>query len=385
MEQHDLGFFLKSLEVADDEQQKKHQGQKKEVKGALPQEVRELEWYFFHPPSISPSPKLAQRKDRLYTEPMDYIASQEVDELLSDNPELKEELINTIAGAAQPLEPLPTGETFRGKWAAPPRAVLFDIYGTLIISQSGDVGSARSGGKREVFRQALSAVGIAPLRDDQADLIHDTYFAEILESHRQSREEGIDFPEVDIVSVWHRVLEKTVIHQGFPLAVTAELLARLAVEYEVRANACALMPGAARLLEHLAAKQIPRGIISNAQFYTPLLVEALLGKPPEGLGFEKDIIFWSYQERCGKPSARLFQKARETLALRGLADLRRVVYLGNDVSKDIIPSRKEGFTSVLFAGDVRSLRWGEKDPLYSYLKPDIIITELDQLTSLLSG
>lgn len=316
---------------------------------------------------------------------MDYIASQEVDKLLSDHPELKEELINTISRAAQPLEPLPTGETLRGKWTTPPLAVLFDIYGTLIISQSGDVGSARSGGKREVFRQALAAVGIAPLRDDQADRIHETYFAEILESHRRSRETGVDFPEVDIVSIWHGVLEKTVIQQGFPLEISPALLARLAVEYEVRSNASAPMPGAAGLLEHLAAKQVPRGIISNAQFYTPLLIEAFFGNSPEDLGFSGDLTFWSYREGCGKPSPLLFRKAREALTLRGLTDLRRVVYLGNDVSKDIIPSRKEGFSSVLFAGDVRSLRWGEKDPLYSYLKPDIIITELDQLTSFLSG
>ena len=312
---------------------------------------------------------------------MNYLTSREVDELLTESPALKKELIHSLAQGAQPLEPFPTGETFRGKPASPPRAVLFDIYGTLIISQSGDVGSARAGGKQELFRQALAAVGIAPLRDDQAGLIHDTYFSEILESHQRSRAEGIPAPEVDIITIWHRVLEKTLIEQGFPCEITLELLARLAIAYEIRSNAAAPMPGAGRLLEHLEAKNIPRGIISNAQFYTLLLIEALFGKSPEDLGFSADLLFWSYREGCGKPSALLFRKARKALAEREITDPSSVGYLGNDMVKDIIPSRKEGFSAALFAGDVRSLRWGEKDPLYSYLKPDIIITELDQLTS----
>jgi putative hydrolase of the HAD superfamily len=312
---------------------------------------------------------------------MSYLTSKAVDELLIERPALKKQLIDILARGAQLLEPLPTGETFRGKPASPPRAVFFDIYGTLIISQSGDVGSAKAGGKQEVFRQALAAVGIAPLRDDQADLIHDNYFSEILESHQRSRAEGIEAPEVDIITIWHRVLEKTLMEQGFSLEITAEFLARLAIEYEIRSNAAAPMPGAGKLLEHLKIKKIPRGIISNAQFYTPLLIEAFFGKSPEDLGFSPDLLFWSYREGCGKPSALLFKRARKALEEREITDPSTVVYLGNDVAKDIIPSRKEGFSAALFAGDIRSLRWGEKDPLYSYLKPDIIVTELDQLTS----
>ncbi len=264
------------MKVSYDKKQNQHQREKKEIKGSLTQEVGELEWYLFHPPSISPSPGLAQRKDSLYTQPMEYLNSSNVEKHLQDRPELKQELIRIIAAAALPLEPLPTGEAFRGNLTDPPQAVLFDIYGTLIISQSGDVGSAKSGGKRELFRQALSAVGIAPLRDDQADLVHETYFTEIEADHRHSREMGIDFPEVDIITVWHKVLESTLIRQGFPLVISEELLARLSVEYELRSNAAAPMPGAAQLLKELSLKNIPRGIISNAQFYTPIHLRRLL-------------------------------------------------------------------------------------------------------------
>ena len=45
------------------------------------------------------------------------------------------------------------------------------------------------------------------------------------------------------------------------------------------------MPGAAETLAALQQRGLLLGIVSNAQFYTPLMIEALLGKPPGELGF----------------------------------------------------------------------------------------------------
>lgn len=124
------------------------------------------------------------------------------------------------------------------------------------------------------------------------------------------------------------------------------------------------------------------GIVSNAQFYTPLLMEALFGREIEALGFFPNLLFWSYREGRSKPSPKLFESALERLSQRGFTEPGQILYVGNDVTNDIIPPKKLRMKTALFAGDLRSLRKGEKDPLYSYLKPDIILTELNQLTSL---
>jgi putative hydrolase of the HAD superfamily len=48
--------------------------------------------------------------------------------------------------------------------------------------------------------------------------------------------------------------------------------------------------------------------------------------------------------------------------------------------KDILPARRAGFQTVLFAGDARSLRMGADAPQAETL-PDLIVTELSQLIS----
>ena len=95
--------------------------------------------------------------------------------------------------AAASLEPLPTGEVPKVQLSNPPMGILFDVYGTLVISQSGEVGTVKTGGKEALFRSALEEAGFRPLRDDQVRAVHDGYYREIIESHRASKEGGGGF------------------------------------------------------------------------------------------------------------------------------------------------------------------------------------------------
>ena len=173
--------------------------------------------------------------------------------------------------------------------------------------------------------------------------------------------------------------------EGFPLEVTPELLARLSVIYESHSNIACPMPGAKETLEGICRLKIPLGIVSNAQFYTPLLIEALFGGGLESLGFSRELLVWSYREGRGKPSPQLFKNALEGFSRRGIIEPSQIIHVGNDVTNDIIPPKTLSLRAALFAGDRRSLKKGEKDPLYSYLKPDIILTELTQLLSIVKS
>jgi len=46
---------------------------------------------------------------------------------------------------------------------------------------------------------------------------------------------------------------------------------------------------------------------------------------------------------------------------------------------DILPAKKIGFNTALFAGDARSLRMREDDPECIRTSPDLVITDLIQL------
>jgi putative hydrolase of the HAD superfamily len=163
----------------------------------------------------------------------------------------------------------------------------------------------------------------------------------------------------------------------------------LAIEFEVRANPAWPMPAAARCLESLAAGGRVLGIISNAQFFTPLLFPATLGKTLDELGFDARLRYYSYEHQRAKPSTWLYERAAEQLAKLGIraAD---TLYVGNDIRNDVWPATRVGFRTVLFAGDRRSLRLRTEDRATAerdvgaagYPPPDAVVTDLAQIAQL---
>jgi putative hydrolase of the HAD superfamily len=132
------------------------------------------------------------------------------------------------------------------------------------------------------------------------------------------------------------------------------------------------------MLGRLASAGIPLGIVSNAQFFTPLLFNAFLGQSHEALGFLPSLCVYSFLEGIAKPSPLLFRKAAGALAAVGIR-AQETLYMGNDMLNDILTAKQAGFRTALFAGDGRSLRLREEDPRCAGLKPDYLIKSLSQL------
>ena len=149
-------------------------------------------------------------------------------------------------------------------------------------------------------------------------------------------------------------------------------------------NLSAVMPGAREIIEVLRGRGMHLGIVSNAQFYTPLMIEALLGAAPEHLGFEPEISVWSWKENEAKPSPRLFEAALAHLRGREGIPAEQVLYVGNDMRNDIRPSKELGCATALFAGDARSLRLRENDESTRGVEPDAIVTELRHLDGIVT-
>jgi len=267
----------------------------------------------------------------------------------------------------RPLAPLPSGETPVLRPLPDLRAVLFDLYGTLLVSGSGEVGTVAAPCD-QALREAMAAVGLH--LKGPADEAVELWFETIRRSHAQLREQGIDYPEVQ-VELRHRCWL-----DGEPL--DEQQIRRLAVEYEARANPCWPMPGLEETLQRLRSKRKLLGIISNAQFYTPELFPALLGKTAEQMGFDPELTFYSYRHGRAKPGTYLHQQAAERLAQKGVAPS-EVLYVGNDMLNDIWPAAQVGFATALFAGDRRSLRWREDRPELAGLRPRLILTSLAEL------
>jgi len=252
------------------------------------------------------------------------------------------------------------------------KAVLFDIYGTLLISEAGDIGLANLDGKdNKSFRIKLSH----GYKDFSFNTIKKLLSESVARYHKKIREENknIEYPEVDIITLWNDMFQiLDVEHYGI------EELCRNSLCFELVSNKVSLMPGVHSILRFIREESIPMGIISNAQYYTPLLIEYLTGMTLKELGFEKELTAWSYEHKCGKPDTALFRGPLEFLSKRGIKN-HEILYVGNDMLNDITASSALGMKTALFAGDKRSLRLREDDDRVSGVSPDFIITELNQL------
>ncbi|MBN2552375.1 MAG: HAD hydrolase-like protein, partial [Spirochaetales bacterium] len=284
---------------------------------------------------------------------------------------------------SRPLTPVQTGQRPLLRRLATVRAVLFDVYGTLFISASGDIGTGRAEARGRIMGQALEAVGIPADRHD-AETAAACLVKTITERHRRLREEGRSCPEVEIGDVFREVLEDLQ-RRGLPVAGPGrELCENLAVEYECRSNPIWPMPGVVETICGLKERRMTLGIVSNAQFVTPLLFPALLDESLESLGFDPQLCVWSYRYLESKPSPNLFRRALEGLDQRGIA-AKEVLYVGNDRLNDIWPAAASGMKTALFAGDLRSFRPREGDPRLRNVREQIVLTKLPQLLEVLAA
>ncbi len=284
------------------------------------------------------------------------------------------EVTEIIRRLSSPLDPQPTGVEPKLPQLAGIRAVLFDVYGTLLISGSGDISLTSGVSKGDSAAAAWSHVLGADTDLAGGEALVRELDAAIRRSHHKS---SADFPEVEIRDCWDSVLSRD-LHQR-----TADQVAQLATEYECRVNPIWPMPGLAETLASIHEAGFAMGIISNAQFFTPLAFEALIDQNVAGLGFDERLCVWSYEHLQAKPGRFLYDKAVEGLAQRGIAP-GQVLYIGNDILNDIWPASEVGFRTALFAGDARSLRLREDDPRVAQVTPDAVITELRQLLTVLS-
>ena len=212
------------------------------------------------------------------------------------------------------MPPLPTGTEARLNKLQGVKAVLFDVYGTLFVSGSGDVGTAAATNTAEALTQALVVAGYEGEMEQAGMIGKEMLKAVILEWHQAGHEAGTDCPEVEITKVWKKIID-TLRHTETLKAGETDFdqLRRLAVEYECRVNPVFPMPGCLETIRQIKEHGLALGIVSNAQFYTPLLFPAFFGQTVEKCGFDPECCVWSYKELKAKPSAALFPKAGKFL------------------------------------------------------------------------
>ncbi|MBN2659120.1 MAG: HAD hydrolase-like protein [Spirochaetales bacterium] len=265
------------------------------------------------------------------------------------------------------------------------RALLLDIYGTILISGTGDIGIAEEKKNNYPVSGILEEEGFTFLCDKNAA---DERFSELIMSlikddHNKKRSLGIQYPEVDIRDIWKQLLEILIDENYIDGLIDDLKIGRTSLSYECIINPVWPMPGADELIHFLYRSKLKAGIVSNAQFYTEPILKTLLDFRIGDGFFPRELIFYSFEQDRAKPSEEFFSSAVFKLKRLYNIDSHEILYVGNDMLNDIYTASKCGCRTALFAGDKRSLRLRASDRRCRSLEPDLILTHLSQLTEII--
>jgi putative hydrolase of the HAD superfamily len=220
---------------------------------------------------------------------------------------------------------------------------------------------------RGVFERTVKNFGLAvvPAR------LHDLFLRGI-QAEREARvAQGVAHPEVRIDEIWFKLLEKFQPEEP----PTINFAREVALFFQRQANPTQLQPHAFDVLNTLGQRGLRHGIISNAQFYTPIELSALLREESacavctyESM-FDPLLVFFSFDLGVAKPDLAIFGRAVEALTRENVMP-DDCVFVGNSLVNDIAPAQHIGFRTVLFAPEVVP---------ESAIKPDLVIHNLSQL------
>ncbi|MBN2348912.1 MAG: HAD family hydrolase [Bacteroidales bacterium] len=271
------------------------------------------------------------------------------------------------------------------------RGILFDIYGTLLVSASGDIDQWKISTDNLFTALNLAGVKINGKDSSEAETILSDMlsgFQNIVKKLKEHAiQNGIPFPEPDLFQVWSELISKTNQESGISYKGSPDIQ-KIMFVFELLSNPIYPMPGLKELINKLNEYKIPLGLVSNAQSYTPVFLNYFLTDKVEISEtveyFDKDITVLSYKLKRMKPDTLLFEQLVPVLKQKYNLKPSQVLYVGNDMLKDIFTSQKVGFKTALFAGDTRSLRLREDNEEIKAVQPDFIFTELLQLLDVLN-
>jgi len=281
------------------------------------------------------------------------------------------------------------------------RAVIFDIYGTLINywRPGFEDRASREALLLEAFAGVAERFGMAETlermnpREPAAKTLSDFYNCLLAMNRQKSAGAAGAQPEVRVEEVWS-VIVMMLKRNGYDIgahlpsgAAEADFARYLAFTYNFLSMGRELYPGVTEALVKLKANNIALGILSDAQFYTPIDLTLLLRDRSGGAVddcnelFDTDLTFLSCEYGFVKPGDALFRRLFDALYEYQITPSQTVL-VGNDLSIDIKPAASLGMRTALFCGD-DVMVWGEGEGSANVV-PDIVFEKWEDLPELIS-
>ena len=242
------------------------------------------------------------------------------------------------------------------------RALLFDVYGTLVDVQTNERAEA-------VFRSLAHTLTYAGIVVDQAALRG--LYRELVAARRAASTE--QFPDFDVVDVWRDLVTRlaTDYTRTLPAGRQVQLPVYLAELHRALARKqLRAYDGAQTMLQQLR-ERYRLAVATDGQ-------QAFVGAELEAVGLRElfDLIVVSSALGCHKPDRRFFTAALEALGVPAAETL----YLGNDPYRDMLGAQRVGMRTVLFRGG----RFEPAPPGVALPPPDFRLARFADLPTVLA-
>ncbi|MCA9072493.1 MAG: HAD hydrolase-like protein, partial [Planctomycetaceae bacterium] len=98
--------------------------------------------------------------------------------------------------------------------------------------------------------------------------------------------------------------------------------------------------------------------------------------------FQTNLMVLSYQQGVRKPSKSLYKTFLQSCRENGVSP-NEVLYIGSRLKTDVAVAKSLGMQTALYAGDKLSLQATREEIGNSQLRPDRLLTDLNQIGELL--
>jgi putative hydrolase of the HAD superfamily len=278
------------------------------------------------------------------------------------------------------------------------RVVVFDVYGTLFNYWREEFESEERKKKAllDSFAKTIIRFGMQRYVNEMSPnepaekTLNDLYHGLISLKHQLSAENKTEFPEVRVEEIWEAILlmlkRRGYDPTQFGLGEGKDFVRCMAYCYNFFSFSRGLYSGVADALKQLHDRNLRLGILSNAQFYTPIDLSLYLRDQTAGeiddhiRLFDPDLVFFSYEYGVSKPGRLLFRKLFDALYEYQVTPS-QTLFVGNDLLLDIKPAQDAGMKTAFFTGDSRSAFFHD---LAGTIIPDLTFSKWDELPSRVS-
>jgi FMN phosphatase YigB (HAD superfamily) len=275
------------------------------------------------------------------------------------------------------------------------RAVLWNVYGTLLRIAGGELWFEHP--QPFVMNVALDKTiqeykmwsSMSRKPGQPADYMKQLYTS-VLTEHRAVPGGTEKYPEVGSDRIWEALIKKLFqkdykFDAGF-FGSLNEFSRKVAYFFHASLQGTTAYDGAAEALRYVSKKGVKQGLLADGQCFTRVQLQRGLAAQDKDAALDKlldkDLIVLSYEIRGRKPSERLFRQATAALNQQGIAP-NEVLHIGSSIARDLVPARRLGMRTALFAGDKTSLQATAEQLKEPNGRPDVLLTELNQIAEVI--